>query len=165
MVQPEVCDDAEAAAAFGDGHGEKARNPGEQSPPGEQRGGVHGGADEHVAAEGAAKELADGDARACAPAVQASGSCRRALQPEGDKGRRDAGEEDGAPSEVRHDDGDHSSTQRVADGPGALHQRQRLGAMLRQARFPRPEQRRRPTRRPCPGRAGRGRPSAARPSA
>ena len=52
------------------------------------------------------------------------------LYPERDESRSDADEEDRAPTEMRHDEGHHARTERVADGPGALHERERLGTVL-----------------------------------
>ncbi|HLJ78691.1 MAG TPA: hydantoinase/oxoprolinase family protein [Acidobacteriaceae bacterium] len=121
---------AEAAAAFGARQGEEARHPGEESPPGEERGGIHGGANERVEAEAAVEQRAGTHLRrALLPPDFRLGDA--ALDPQGDQRGRDPGKEDGAPSEVGQDDGDEGCAESESDSPGALHDGQRFAAMLR----------------------------------
>ena len=114
-------------AAGGDGKGEEARGPGEESPPGEERGGVHGGADERGAGEGAAEELQRRGV-GLALALEELGLGDAAADPEGEQRGENAGEEDGSPAEAREDERGEGGSEGVADGPETLHEGERFAA-------------------------------------
>jgi len=84
-------------AALGDGQGEEAGCPGEEAPPGEEGGGVHGRADESGASEWAAEEL-QGRRVGLAIALEEFGFMDAATNPKSKRGGNDADEEDGAPA-------------------------------------------------------------------
>ena len=121
-------DDGEAAAPLDGGQGEEVGDPGEEAPPGEEGGRVHGGADEGAAGERRAEELGEWDFGGVL-ALPGLGLGKVAAEPEGDEGGEDAGEEDGAPAEVREDEGDEGRAEGVADSPGALDEGEGFGAM------------------------------------
>lgn len=114
-------DDREAVTAVRDGQGQKARRPGEEPPPGEERGRVHGGADQRGARERSAEEL-QWRRIGLALVLEELGLGDAAADPEGEKRGEDAGEEDGSPTETWEDECGDGGAQSVANGPEALHE-------------------------------------------